>query len=83
MSTIDRRNISLVGEMAWVAKGILDLTGWGFKESARLTELSNTQTSAVIYDSEWCRMKIAFLEWHPPFQTTYYAIHVYYGRCMR
>jgi hypothetical protein len=67
-------------EIAHLAQTYLDLEIWGFKENARLTELSNTQGPAVIYDSQWCRLRIEFAEWAPPYQTTTYAIHIYYGR---
>jgi len=70
----------ICADIAYLAQTYLDLKHWGFHESARLTELSNTQTPAVIYDSPWCRMRIEFSEWAPPHQSTDYAIRAYYGR---
>jgi hypothetical protein len=70
---MDRRDI--VEEITWVAQGFLDLTQWGFKESYR-----SAKPAKLIYDSEWCRVKIEFAEWAPPYQSTDYAVRIYYGR---
>jgi hypothetical protein len=70
----------ICAEIAHLAQTYLDLERWTFQESARLTELSNTQSPGVIYDSQWCRIRIEFAEWTPPYQSTDYAIHIYYGR---
>ncbi|RPI92502.1 MAG: hypothetical protein EHM40_12810 [Chloroflexi bacterium] len=74
----DMRKICV--EIAHLVQTYLDLERWKFKESARVTELSNTEAPAVIYDSQWCRIRIEFAEWAPPFQTTDYAVDIYYGR---
>ncbi len=43
-------------EMAELAQRFLDLKRWEFHESIRLLEPS----ASVIYDSEWCRVKLAW-----------------------
>jgi hypothetical protein len=67
-------------EIAHLAQDYLDLERWTFQESTRLTELSDKKEPAVIYDSQWCRMRIKFAEWTPPHQSIDYAIRIYYGR---
>lgn len=67
-------------EIARLTQTYLGLERWKFQETARLAELSNTQGPAVIYNSQWCRVKVEFSEWVPPYQTTSYAVDVYYGR---
>lgn len=67
-------------QIAYLAQTYLSLDRWAFQESARLTELSNQKTPAVIYASPLCRIQIKFDEWVPAHQSVDYAIRIYYGR---
>ena len=67
-------------EMAYLAESYLNLEKWGFQENARLDELGDSNVPSVIYNSELCRVKISFNEWHPPHQSRDYTVDVYYGR---
>ena len=46
----------------------------------RLEEINGLKIPSVIYDSQLCRVKISFSEWHPPHQTENYTVDVYYAR---
>lgn len=76
---MDNRNEICV-EIAYLAESHLNLKRWGFHESVRLDGLENSKVPLVIYNSELCRVKISFNEWHPPYQTKDYTVDVYYGR---
>jgi hypothetical protein len=67
-------------EMAYLVESYLNLEKWGFRESTRLDKLEDSNVPLVIYNSQLCRVKISFNEWHPPYQTKDYTIDVYYGR---
>jgi hypothetical protein len=67
-------------ELAYLAESYLNLERWKFQESARLSELGDLKVPFVIYNSQVCRMKISFNEWHPPHQTKDYTVDVYYGK---
>jgi hypothetical protein len=67
-------------ELIYLAESYLNLKKWGFQESARLSELGDLKVPSVIYNSQMCRIKISFNEWHPPHQSESYTIDVYYGR---
>ena len=67
-------------DIAYLAKTYLSLEKWGFQEHWRLNELSDSKSPSIIYDSQWCRIKISFNEWHPPHQFQEYSIDIYYGR---
>ena len=67
-------------EMTYLAQSYLNLEKWEFQESARLGELGDSKAPFVIYNSQLCRVKILFNEWHPPHQSQDYTVDVYYGR---
>ncbi len=67
-------------EMAHLAESYLNLEKWGFQESTRSNDLGDSKVPLIIYNSQLCRVKISFNEWHPPHQTKDYSIDVYYGR---
>jgi hypothetical protein len=75
-----RNKNEIYSEMAYLAESYLSLGKWGFQESARLDESGASKAPLVIYDSQLCRVKISFNEWHPPYQTENYTIEVHYGR---
>src|SRR5215213_8987715 len=58
MSTNDERNVDPIQEMTRVAKRLLDLSSWGFKES-----YYSAKSGRLIYDSEWCRVKLVWGGW--------------------
>jgi len=75
-----RDTAEICTEIAYLAHTYLDLERWGFQEKERSSELSGSRTPAVIYDSDLCKVRVSFSEWHPPHQSKEYAIDVYYGR---
>lgn len=66
--------------IAHLAKTYLDLEKWGFKELVHLCGHENPRIPSVIYESDLCKMRISFSEWHPPHQTEKYTVDIYYGR---
>ena len=76
MNTVNR----ICEEIALLAESYLNLSEWGFQESARSGELGDSKVPFLIYNSQLCRVKIFFHEWHPPHQTKEYAVKVHYGR---
>lgn len=64
-------------EIDRLARKFLDLEGYGFKETARL---GTTNYPWVIYNSEWCRLKIQFDGWEPPNQMSEFGLRIYYAR---
>ena len=66
--------------MAYLAESYLNLERWGFQESIRFDEAGDLIVPLVIYNSQSCRVKIVFNEWHPPHQSKDYTVDVYYGR---
>ncbi len=55
----------------------LDFGLWGFRKSYTDFTMDGTP---VIYDSEWCRIRIKFKEWESPHQSMEYIVRVHYGR---
>ena len=72
MKKIDERDIDPIEEMSRIARSLLDLTLWGFKESYRSAKSGN-----LIYDSEWCRVNLVWGGWDPLGGN---SISIYYGR---
>jgi hypothetical protein len=72
MSTIDERDVDPIKEMARIAESALNLPGWGFRESYR-----SIDPAKLIYDSEWCRIKIVWGGWDYGGGN---SISIYYGR---
>jgi hypothetical protein len=70
----------ICAEIACLAESYLNLGEWGFREDARLDDLENLKAPTVIYNSQMCKVRISFREWHPPHQSEDYAVDVYYGR---
>jgi hypothetical protein len=72
MKAKDERNIDPIEEMYRVAKIVVDLGPWGFKESYRSAKSGN-----LIYDSEWCRVNLVWGGWDYGVGN---SISFYYGR---
>lgn len=75
-----RNTNEICSEIAHLAQTYLGLESWGYQESMRTTETSDFKVPSVYYDSQWCRVRVSFSEWHPPHQTQEYTIDIYYGR---
>jgi hypothetical protein len=72
MKADHEREVDPVEEMSRVATSFLDLNLWGFKESYH-----STKSKKMIYDSEWCRVKLVWGGWDYGGGN---SISVYYGR---
>jgi len=72
MNNDDERKVDPVLEMVRLTQNFVDLTIWGFKESFR-----STANKILIYDSEWCRIKLVWGGWD--YQDGN-SISIYYGR---
>jgi hypothetical protein len=72
MNTKDERNVNPIAEMSRISQEIMALSSRGFKESFR-----STQSATIIYDSEWCRIKIIWGGWEYGSGNT---MHIVYGR---
>lgn len=75
-----RTSNEICEEIVFLAEKHLDLVHWGFKESIRLGELNSSTLPTVIFNSQRCRLKISFREWHPPHQLSEYSLYISYGR---
>lgn len=72
MGTIDERDVDPIEEMIRIAQMFLDLHSWEFRESYRAIT-----PAALIYDSEWCRIKLIWGGWD---YGSGNSIHIRYGR---
>ena len=75
-----RNTNEICSEIAYLAQTYLTLENWGYQESARINEINGLMIPSVIYESQWCRLRISFNEWHPPHQSQDYSVDVYYAR---
>lgn len=71
MNNDDERNVDPIQEMLRLTRNFINPI-WGFNESYR-----SALTKVLIYDSEWCRVKIVWGGWDYGSGNT---ISVYYGR---
>jgi hypothetical protein len=58
MNTQNEREISPIEEMTRIARSILNIEQWGFKESYRSAGSGN-----LIFDSDWCRINFIWGGW--------------------
>jgi hypothetical protein len=72
VNTDDERNINPIQEMLRIVQSVLNLSSWGFKESYR-----SVTDNRLIYDSEFCRIKIVWGGWDPLGGN---SVSIYYGR---
>ncbi len=72
MSLTNERDVDPIVEMTRIAQSTLNLTGRGFKETYRASNLEE-----LIFDSEWCRISFTWSGWE---QTGGNSMHIHYGR---
>jgi hypothetical protein len=72
MLEADERNIEPIQLILKLIHHRLNPEKWGFKESFR-----SNKSNDVIYDSEWCRVRIGWMGWD---YLAGHSISIYYGR---
>jgi hypothetical protein len=72
MKRDDERDIDSVKEMSRIANSVLELKVWKFEESYRSSQPAN-----LIYDSQWCRVKLIWGGWD---YASGNSISIHYGR---
>jgi hypothetical protein len=72
MNIPNERDVDPIAEMTRIVQEPLDLVSWGFIETFR-----SVKPEILIYDSEWCRMKLLWGGWDPLGGN---SIQIRYGR---
>ena len=72
MNTDTEKNVDPIQELLRLTQSYSNLTTWGFRESFR-----SVKNKRLIYDSEWCRVKLVWGGWDYGSGNT---ISIYYGR---